>query len=237
MPRGADAAELKRAYRTAALALHPDVCTAPDAAARFAAVVRAYEEATSAGGGGGERGRAGLRTVGGVLLMSLAEVRRDQRYRLYAVRLAVDRQLEGAGAGAGAAESAAVAPPAAEPDDWEEHVDAASGKPYYHSAARGVTRWDRPAGFAGGAGEGGSGALATDVVHEVHVSGWDSIGDVRLLLQDALGLPESLRHPRRARRGGHELIFRGQLLGEHLFVRDYDLRDGDTVHFACRVQP
>ena len=39
---------------------------------------------------------------------------------------------------------------------------------------------------------------------------------------------------RRGRSGGHELIFRSQLLGEHLLLQDYDLVDGDTVHFAVR---
>ena len=35
--------------------------------------------------------------------------------------------------------------------------------------------------------------------------------------------------------GRHELIYRGQLLGEHLFLGpDYQIRDGDIVHFAAR---
>lgn len=41
--QAASPAEVRRAYRELAKRLHPDVCTEPDAAARFAAVARAYE--------------------------------------------------------------------------------------------------------------------------------------------------------------------------------------------------
>src|SRR3954462_1810830 len=41
--RGADAAEIKRAFRGLARELHPDVSEAPDAEERFRDVVEAYE--------------------------------------------------------------------------------------------------------------------------------------------------------------------------------------------------
>jgi curved DNA-binding protein CbpA len=43
VPRGATTDQIRRAYRSRAQKLHPDVNAAPDAAARFAEVQNAYE--------------------------------------------------------------------------------------------------------------------------------------------------------------------------------------------------
>ena len=78
-------------------------------------------------------------------------------------------------------------------------------------------------------------AVSTESIREVATSAWDSVADLRLLLQKELDLPERLQHGGRQIGGGqHELIYRGQLLGEHLFLGpDYEIADGDIVHFAC----
>ena len=48
-------------------------------------------------------------------------------------------------------------------------------------------------------------------------------------------LPEQLRHGnRRNRGGGHEVLYGGQLMAEHLLLADYELSDGDTLHFAVK---
>ena len=84
-------------------------------------------------------------------------------------------------------------------------------------------------------------ALSVETIREVSASEWDSVADLRMQLQAELGLPEQLRQGGRQRGGGHhELIFRGQLLGEHLFLGpDYEIADGDLVHFAvaCASSP
>ena len=74
------------------------------------------------------------------------------------------------------------------------------------------------------------------MVHTVHASRWDSVGDVRRLVQELLDVraPSGQRHARH-REGDLELIAPGGLLlGEHLFLADYDLHDGDTLYFAVR---
>ena len=77
-----------------------------------------------------------------------------------------------------------------------------------------------------------------DLARLVHASEWDSVGDVRRQLQELLDLPPGLRYEHgRHREGGHELIARGgQLLGEHLFLADYELQTGDTLYFAVRLE-
>ncbi len=46
LSRGATPEQIRTAYRRLARAVHPDVCKAPDAAARFAALAEAYEQLT-----------------------------------------------------------------------------------------------------------------------------------------------------------------------------------------------
>ena len=86
-------------------------------------------------------------------------------------------------------------------------------------------------------GGGGCDELSTEHVHEGRCSPWDSVADLRQQLQVEVGLPERMRYAdRRDSSAGHELIFRSQLMGEHLLLQDYGLVDGDRVHFAVRQQ-
>ena len=81
-----------------------------------------------------------------------------------------------------------------------------------------------------------SDALSTETVVEVQTSAWDSVADLRMLLQETLGLPDGGRGigGKQLGAGRHELIYRGQLLGEHLFLGpDYGVADGDELHFAA----
>ena len=70
--RGASAEECKQAFRTLALTVHPDVNPSADAAVRFAAAVGAIETILS-GPQRGSRGPQGVRSVGGVLVVSIDE--------------------------------------------------------------------------------------------------------------------------------------------------------------------
>ena len=72
------------------------------------------------------------------------------------------------------------------------------------------------------------------MVHETEASEWDSVADLRRQLQAQLELPPKLQYHDGRRGGGHELLFRGELLGEHMLLADYELATGDTVHFAVR---
>lgn len=193
MRRGEDIDECKAAFRTLALALHPDVSggSASDAE-RFAAVVQAYEDITQ-GLADDERPRgAGLRcvkSVGGMLIVSIESLRRDPDCEVYTIRLALDAER------------------------------------------------DEPGMAAAGAGVGdGGGALDTEAVHLLEASVWDSVADVRAMLQAQLGLEPATRGGRR-RGAGDELIARGQLLGEHLFLHDYGVVHGDTLHYAVSLAP
>ncbi len=47
--RDASAEEIRASYRALAQRLHPDVCDAPDAATRFAAIAEAYDVLSDAG--------------------------------------------------------------------------------------------------------------------------------------------------------------------------------------------
>ena len=84
-------------------------------------------------------------------------------------------------------------------------------------------------------------AISTETIREVLTSGWDSVADLRMLLQEELGLPDAPHARTSAKKVGgaqHELIYRGQLLGEHLFLGpDYQIADGDVVHFAAARAP
>jgi len=84
-----------------------------------------------------------------------------------------------------------------------------------------------------GAGEppGASHALSIETFHEVLASEWDSVADVKLLLLRELRL-EAHGELARGPRSRDELIFGGQLLGEHLFLADYGVSDGCTLYFA-----
>jgi hypothetical protein len=179
--RGSDIEECKQAYRQLALSLHPDV---GGDATKFASVVQAYQE-IEAGLGVTPRARGlrGVRSVGGVLIVSIEQLKRDPEYT---VRVALDRDEAASNGGSSA------------------------------------TRTD-------------CSALAAEVVHDVHASSWDSVADLRATLQEVLELPEMLRHgDLRNRAGGHEVLYRGQLMAEHLLLADYELNDGDTLHFAVK---
>ena len=77
-------------------------------------------------------------------------------------------------------------------------------------------------------------AAELDMVYDVEVSEWDSVADLCSMLHELLGLHLASSGPRRSHSGRHELLFRGQLLAEHLLLADYELRDGDMLHFAVR---
>lgn len=201
---------VKAAYRQLALTLHPDVSREADSADRFAEVVRAYEVIANGGSDDDEdaplrRGTTavrGQRVVGGVLVVSIDELRRDPEYRVYTLRLALDEDADG------------TAPSPSSPASGA----ATAGAPSAATAD--------------------SDALGTETVHLVRASEWDSVGDVRRLLQQQLELPMNLRYEHgRHREGGHELIAPGgRLLGEHLFLADYEIRDGQTLYFAVRTR-
>ena len=200
--RGADLDECKDAYRKLALSLHPDTNPSADAATQFLAVVDAYQQI--AGGdarGGGAAGPSGVRSVGGVLVITIDALRRDPRYAVYTCRLALEEEDEGE-VGDGTPRRSSSPPPAS-------HDDAAAAD-----------------------------SLSADAVHrEVACSLWDSVADLRQQLQHELELPPRLRYDSlRGRSGGHELIYRSQLMGEHLLLQDYGVVDGDTMHFAVRQQ-
>ena len=76
-------------------------------------------------------------------------------------------------------------------------------------------------------------ALSAEAFREVCASEWDSVADVKLLLLHELRLGDS-GEPVRGRGSRDELIFGGQVLGEHLFLADYGVTDGCTLHFARR---
>ena len=193
--------EIKTAYRRLALKHHPDVSTDPCSVERFAALVDAYEAIMSGSAEADDRPRAkfmrGRRAVGGVLVVTMDELRRDPNYHVYSVRLALDHEP-----------GAADATPA---------------------AADAISVPDTPTT---------SDALGLETVQTVQASQWDSVGDLRRVLQDQLDLAPGLRYEHtRHLEGGHDLIAHGGLLlGEHLFLADYELADGDVLHFAVNQQ-
>ncbi|KAL1511066.1 hypothetical protein AB1Y20_005889 [Prymnesium parvum] len=180
---GADLDACKRAFRQLALSHHPD--TGGDAQ-RFAALVHAYEQLEAAATGQARVGaRSAVRSVGGMLVASVEELKADPAYEVFTVRLSLESE--------------------------------ASDRP-----KRGVTA-------AGGA------EVALEVVYEVTASEWDSVADLRARLQERVDLPDGRRHGNlRNRLGGHEIIYKGQLMAEHLLLADYELNDGDILHFAAR---
>lgn len=193
---------VKAAYRQRALALHPDVSGDAGSAERFAEVVQAFEAIVNGSTADedafsrrrDDRSTRGARVVGGILVVSIDELRRDPNYEVYRLRLA----LHGDGEEEGAPHS--------------EDATATSAK--------------------GNVAD----AMSNETVHVVRASQWDSVGDVRRLLQQQLVLPQSLRYEHgRHQEGGLELIAPGGcLLGEHLFLADYNLHDGDTLYLAVR---
>ena len=192
--RGASIDTCKSAFRRLALSLHPDVSHNPSDKLRFTAVVEAFETISQGRVGGGARqsGLRGVRSVDGVLLVSIEALQVDPNYDVHSIRV----QLSD--------------------DDEAEHGA--------------MTRTNEGAVQPAS----GSEALSTEAVRELHVSAWDSVADVRIMLQQEIELPERLRHGGRQFSERHELIFRGQLLGEHLFLADYGISNGDVLHFACR---
>ena len=194
VPRTADLDECKAAFRALALTLHPDVSAdAAKDAERFAAVVEAYEaieQGRAVRAHTGRGGPRGVRSVGGVLVVSIEALKSDPAYEVHTMRIRFE--------------------------DESATGDAARAAPSNSNIA-------------------GGDALSTETIREVFTSEWDSVADLRMLLQAELGLPERLRHGGRQRGGGqHELIYKGQLLGEHLFLGpDYAIADGDIVHFAA----
>ena len=190
----ADEDECKAAFRRLALSLHPDVSKEEGDAARFAAVVEAYEMILHGVADEAIRprraGPRGMRVIGGVLVVSIDALKADPAYEVHALRVKFD-EAEGAAAAAAAAH------------------------PEVHSVA-----------------------LSTETVREVASSAFDSVADLRMLLEEQLALPERLRRGRSRRHGPqHELIYRGELLGEHLFLSDYGIQDGDILHFAVHIRP
>ena len=198
---GDDEDDVKDAFRKLALRLHPDVSRDDADAAKFAAVVEAYEAITQ-GHAHDSRptrvGPRGVRIVGGVLLISIEILKQDPDYDVHAVRLrltddgAHGSDSSGCGSGGGGSSSSG--------DDGS-----------------------------------GSSALSTEAVREVQASAFDSVYDLRIQLQEELELPQHLRHGGR-QGSGHELIYKAQLLGEHLFLADYGVADGDVLHFATRLR-
>jgi len=91
--RGESLEECKAAFRRLALTLHPDVSQNGADAERFAAVVEAYEDIRYGAADGRRRPPLlrGVRSVGGVLKVSIDELRRDPAYAVHTVLLALDR--------------------------------------------------------------------------------------------------------------------------------------------------
>ena len=189
VPRGSNIDECKQAYRQLALSLHPDV---GGDATTFASVVQAYQEIEAGADGSPRlRGLRGVRSVGGVLVVSIEDLKRDPEYSVYTLCIALDRDETSPG-----------------------------------SATDGTTS------------SAACNEVAAEVVHTVNASSWDSVADLQSLLQELLELPERLRHGNlRNRGGGHEVLYRGQLMAEHLLLADYELSDGDTLHFAVKRPP
>ena len=198
----------KAAFRKLALAMHPDVTSDPVDAERFAAVVEAYE-AIASGEAESARprrtGPRGVRVVGGVLVISIDILKQDPSYQVHTIRLRLDSDRSSSDDGI--------------PSSSSSSSSSSSGCSSGCGREEGVSAT--------------STALSTGIVHDVHSSAFDSVADLRMQLQEEFQLPEALRHSLR-HSGGHELIYRSQLLGEHLFLIDYGISDGDTLHFAVR---
>jgi hypothetical protein len=91
--RGDSLDKCKAAFRRLALNLHPDVSHSDADDLRFAAVVQAYEDIRASAVGGSRRPRSlrGVRSIDGVLKVSIDELRRDPAYDVHSVLLALDR--------------------------------------------------------------------------------------------------------------------------------------------------
>lgn len=202
IPPTSDLAEAKVAFRKLALTLHPDVSGDAESVARFAEVVSAYEAIADGDVDAGASSRIsgsrmrGVRVVGGILVASIDQVRRDANYQVHTIQLALEHEQSTAATSS----SSATAEP-------REASSAATD------------------------------AISTETVHVVRVSEWDSVGDLRRLVQEQLGLPAQLCYEHAPHsQGGHEFIAPGGvLLGEHLFISDYALKDGDVLHFAVNL--
>ena len=90
VPRTADIDECKAAFRTLALSLHPDVSPHAADAAKFAAVVEAFEsieQGRAVQSSVGRRGPRSARVVGGMLIVSVDVLRQDPAYEVHTVRV------------------------------------------------------------------------------------------------------------------------------------------------------
>lgn len=227
--RGASVDECKEAFRQLALAVHPDV---GGDAARFARVVGAWEHislaALASEASARPRALRGVRNVDGILLVSVSQLKADPLYEVHTLRIGMD-DAEG--------ESYISSPTPA--------ADAAHTHPPITHHAKGD---GGSASRAGGAeekikaeenlstliGKGGTGgALGTERVHLVRATPLDSIADLCDAVDAQLELPPDVRGVGQ-RDNGNELVWGAQLLAEHLFVRDYPIRDGDTLYYVVQ---
>lgn len=77
--------------------------------------------------------------------------------------------------------------------------------------------------------------VVTNPELEVAASSWDSVADLILKIQKLIGLMEPRLHDNhRHRDRPYELVHRGQLLADHLLLVDYDLTNGDKLHFVVK---
>jgi hypothetical protein len=189
---GDSAEKCKAAFRRLALQHHPDVSqdrSNVQDTGHFAAIVAAYECIVNGEIHARPRGLRGVRTVGGVLVVSIDDLKQDPDCIVHAVRLKL-------------------------------------------TDAPGETR-DETKSEAPAAGNPATG-VSVEPLHETTASLFDSVADLRMQLQDELDLPNGSRHRHQQRgEGRYELIHRGQLLGEHLFLSDYGLADGNIMYLAC----
>jgi len=79
----------------------------------------------------------------------------------------------------------------------------------------------------------GGSAVGVEIVHLLRCFPDHSIADLHGLAEELVGVDAATAGGRRV--GGNELVWRGQLLAEHLFVQDYAIASTDMIHYVvCR---
>ncbi|EOD16188.1 hypothetical protein EMIHUDRAFT_119089 [Emiliania huxleyi CCMP1516] len=79
----------------------------------------------------------------------------------------------------------------------------------------------------------GGSAVGVEIVHLLRCFPDHSIADLHGLAEELVGVDAATAGRRRV--GGNELVWRGQLLAEHLFVQDYAIASTDMIHYVvCR---
>ena len=257
--RGASVDECKEAFRQLALAVHPDV---GGDAARFARVVGAWEyislAALASEASARPRALRGVRNVDGILLVSVSQLKADPLYEVHTLRIGMD-DAEGESyisSPTPAADAAHTHPPIT------HHAKGDGGSASRAGGAEEKIKAEENLSTLIGKG-GTGGALGTERVHLVRATPFDSIADLcdavdaqvscfflscffllflclsvcqrrdLLCVFAQLELPPDVRGVGQ-RDNGNELVWGAQLLAEHLFVRDYPIRDGDTLYYVVQ---